>query len=105
LDLKTSVKERTLKAFLDLEILRLLAHQPITAYQAGNLIVKEFGVIIAPNTVYNKLHTMEREGWVKRFRNRTDKAFTLTEQGQEIVGNLPAIAEEIQQTVRKLLKC
>lgn len=98
------MKERILKAFLDLEILRLLADQPVTAYQLGNIIVKEFGIIIAPNTVYNKVHAMETDGWVKRFRNRTGKAFTLTEQGQEIVSNLPAISDQVQQTVRSMLK-
>jgi DNA-binding PadR family transcriptional regulator len=104
LDLSPSVKERTLKAFLDLYILRLLADQPMSAYQINKLIVKKFGILIAPNTIYAKLSTMERQGWIKRTRNGNSKTHNLTEQGQQIISNLPALTEEIHQTIKALLK-
>jgi DNA-binding PadR family transcriptional regulator len=97
-DLK--LKERCVKAFLDFVILRFLAKKPLTGYEVNHLLVKNYGVMIAPNTINSKLSAMERRGWTSVVRNRHGKTYSLTAKGQETVNNLPAVAAETHAFIR-----
>jgi hypothetical protein len=48
LRLKPSIKERSLKAFLDLVILRVLIDQPMTAYEVNHYLTRKYGIFIRP---------------------------------------------------------
>jgi len=94
------LKERCVKCFLDFVILRLLAKKPMTGYEVNNLLVKNYGIMVAPNTISSKLSAMKRRGWTSVVRNRHGKTYSLTGKGQETVNNLPAIAAETHAFIR-----
>lgn len=100
---ESNLRERCLKAFLDLVILRLLADQSMTGYEINQLLVKKFGIMVAPNTINGKLSYMERSGWIKCVRNRHGKAYSLTEKGQDKMGNMPSTAAEIHTFIKTIL--
>jgi predicted transcriptional regulator len=45
----------------------------------------------------------KRKRWIKCVRNRNGRAYSLTDQGQEIVDNMPSIAEEIHGFIKTML--
>jgi DNA-binding PadR family transcriptional regulator len=97
------LKERCLKAFLDLVILRFLAKKPMTGYEVNRLLAKKYGIMVAPNTINSKLSAMERSGWTSVVRNRHGKTYSLTSKGQVTVDNLPSIAAEIHVFIKTML--
>ena len=97
------MKERVLKAFLDLVILRFLEEKPMTGYEVNRLLVKKHGLMLAPNTINSKLSAMERSGWTKRIRNRHGKTYSLTDKGQEKVDSMPSITAEIHAAIKTML--
>lgn len=102
--LKPSIQKRSLRAFLDLVILRMITHKPMTAYELNSLFVKKFGIIISPATVYSKLSSMEREGLITCVQYRPGRTYSITEQGRKIVDSITSITEEIQDSIKLLLR-
>ena len=98
-----NLKERCLKAFLDLIILHLLTEQPMTGYRINRHILKKFGVITAPNTINTKLTSLERSGHIHRVRNRHGKTFSLTDKGKQTVNNIPTMVAEIYAAIKIML--
>jgi DNA-binding PadR family transcriptional regulator len=98
-----NLKERCLKAFLDLIILRLLTEQPMTGYRINRHIIKKFGVITAPNTINTKLTSLERSGHIHRFKNSHGKTFSLTDKGKQTANNMPGMAAEIHAATKTML--
>ena len=104
IDIKPSLQKRCLKAFIDLAILRALAGPPLTGYGLSELLIKKFGFIVNPGMIYGNLSAMERKGWIKCVRNKTGRAYSLTEQGKEIAHNMNSISEESCHIIRIMLK-
>ena len=104
LDVKPSLQKRCLKAFIDLAIMRYLSGPPLTGYGLSALLMKKIGFIVNPGMIYSSLSAMERKGWIKCVRNRTGRAYSLTEQGKEIAHNMNSISEESCRIIRIMLK-
>lgn len=102
-NMELSVQERILRAFLDLVILRMLLHQPMTAYEIDNAILKKFGVKRSPNVVYTRLATMELKGLISCARAKHGRIYSITEKGRKRADNIPSIIEEIQKSAPLLL--
>ena len=92
-EIEPTVQKRTLKAFIDLAILRALTTQAMTGHGINGFFTQKLGVTASPSMIYACLSAMERKGWIKCVRNRNGRAYSPTEQGREIVKNLPNIAE------------
>ena len=103
-ELKPTLQRRSLKAFLDLAILCALTNQPITAYGINILFMNKLGIMVSPSMIYANLSAMERKGWIKCVRNRTGRAYSLTEQGKEIADNMNSISEESCHIIKIMLK-
>jgi DNA-binding PadR family transcriptional regulator len=104
LELKSTLQERSLKAFLDLAILCALTEYPMTGYEINRLFLKKHRIFIGPSTIYSKLSSMERKGWIKCVRNRAGRVCSLTEKGRQIAADMAGIAKEIQFFIRTMLK-
>jgi DNA-binding PadR family transcriptional regulator len=102
--LKPSIKERSIKAFLDLAIIYALTNESMTGYEINIYFVEKFKILVGPSIIYSKLLIMERKGWIKSTQNRTARRYTLTNQGQEIAKNLNNLAQEIQEYTKLFLK-
>ena len=104
LELKPTMQERSLKAFLDLAILCALTDHPMTGYEINRLFLKKHRIFIDPSTIYSKLATMEREAWIKCVRNRAGRVCGLTEKGRKITADATGITREIQYFIKTILK-
>jgi DNA-binding PadR family transcriptional regulator len=102
-ELKPSIQERSIKAFLDLAILSLLTNQSTTGYEITALFVKKFGILVGPGAIYSKLNIMERKGWIKADQNRTARTYHLTPEGKKICNNISDLTLDIQKFIKKLL--
>jgi DNA-binding PadR family transcriptional regulator len=103
-ELKPTIQKRSLKAFIDLAILCALTNQPMTGYKINNHFIKKLGVTVSPSMIYTNIISMERKKWIKCVRNRNGRIYALTDRGQEIVDNMPTIAQEIQSFIKTLLR-
>ncbi|MBN1244343.1 PadR family transcriptional regulator [Candidatus Bathyarchaeota archaeon] len=104
-ELKPTVQERSLKAFLDLAILCALTDHPMTGYEINRLFLKKHRIFIGPSTIYSKLTSMERKGWIECIRNKAGRVYGLTEKGRKIAAKMADITREIQGFIRIMLKC
>jgi len=102
-DLEPNIRERSLRAFLDLVMIRMLTQHSMSSYEINKALTKEFGVIIGPNTIYSKLYLLEKRGAVKCSKGRSGKVYSLTAQGHQIAGTLSALTEEICNSVKPML--
>jgi DNA-binding PadR family transcriptional regulator len=103
LELEPSVRERNLRAFLDLVILCMLAQHPMSSYAINKALTREFGVMIGPTTIYSKLNTLKKHGSTQCDRGRSGNIYSLTEQGQQIVSEMPTLIEEICTCTKAML--
>lgn len=103
-ELKPTLQERSLKAFLDLAILCALTEHPMTGYEINHLFLKKHRIFIGPSTIYSNLISMERKDWVKCIRNRAGRVYSLTEKGRKIATNMTDIIREIQSFLPIMLK-
>jgi DNA-binding PadR family transcriptional regulator len=94
--LEPSVQERMLRAFMDLVILRLLLHQPMTAYEIDNSILKKFDGKRGPNVVYTRLASLERNGLINCAQTKHSRVYNITDKGRKIVDETPIIIKEMQ---------
>jgi DNA-binding PadR family transcriptional regulator len=101
-DFKPNVQERLLKALLDLVILQMLEHQPMSAYQIDKSILRKFGDRMSPTVVYTKLSAMEAENMVKCVRSSHGRVYSLIEKGRKMAGDMPSIINEIQKVALTL---
>jgi DNA-binding PadR family transcriptional regulator len=104
-ELKPTVQERSLKAFLDLAILCALTDHPMTGYEINRLFIKKHRIFIGPSTIYAKLASIEQKGWIACIKNGSGKVYDLTEQGRRMTLKMMDITREIQGFIRIMLKC
>lgn len=102
-NMELSVQERILRAFLDLVILRVLLHQPMTAYEIDNAILKKFGVKRSPNVVYTRLAAMELKGLISCAHSKHGRIYSITEKGRKMADTASRVVEEIQRSAPILL--
>jgi DNA-binding PadR family transcriptional regulator len=75
----------------------------MTGYEINGAILKKFGVLLGPSTIYSKLSTMERKGWIRTIRETPGRVYVLTNQGQKKADDIKGISKEIQNFVKILL--
>ena len=102
-NVEPNVKEKCLKAFIDLAILWRLGNKPMSGYALKNLLVKELGFPVSVGRVYKKLDSMQINGLIKCVRKKPGRAYILTERGRKIAKNNPDTIEETQFFLKKLL--
>jgi DNA-binding PadR family transcriptional regulator len=104
-ELKPTMRERSLKAFLDLAILCALTDHPMTGYELNRLFLKKHRIFVGPSTVYAKLSSIEGKGWIECVNNGVGKVYGLTEKGRRITLKMADINREIQGFLKIMLKC
>ena len=104
-ELKPTVQERSIKAFLDLAILCALTEHPMTGYEIARYFLKKHRVFVGPSIVYSKLAAIEKKGWIECVKNQTGKVYGLIENGKKIIEKMADITRKIQEFIRIILKC
>ena len=88
-------KERVVKAFLDLVILHLLSKHAMSGYEIDKSLVKKFGLMIGPSTIYSKLSTLEKQGFISCATSRSGKVYSLTEEGKQLQANTESVLDDV----------
>lgn len=88
-------RERIVKTFLDLVILHLLSKHAMSGYEINKALVKKFGLMIGPSTIYSKLNTLEKQGFIGCATSRSGKVYSLTEDGKQLKANTEQILNDV----------
>jgi DNA-binding PadR family transcriptional regulator len=100
---KPTVHKRIFLAFSDLAILAVLKNQTLIGYGINKYFMEKVGDTASLSTVYSTLATVEREGLIKCVRNRSGRAYSLTDEGRKIVDDMDNLVEESKRFIDKLL--
>jgi DNA-binding PadR family transcriptional regulator len=88
-------RERAVKAFLDLVMLHLLSKHAMSGYEISKALIKKFGLIIGPSTIYSKLFTLEKQGLLNCTESRSGKVYSLTEEGKQLAANTESVLNDV----------
>lgn len=78
------VRERFIKAFLDILILALVKDQPRCGYDILATIHREFNILISPGTLYPLLHMLEENGLIESILVKRKRNYFISQKGLEI---------------------
>ena len=96
-EVSRKLRERLIKAFLDIIILAHLNGSPMSGYDIVNVINKKFGILLSPGSIYSMLYALERKNLIAGTLSEKRRTYTLTDEGKErmkkILGNAQEIAE------------
>lgn len=79
----SEMRERFIKAFLDLLILALVKDHPRCGYDILATIHREFNVLISPGTLYPMLHMLERQGFIESKLVNRKRNYFISRKGLE----------------------
>ncbi len=88
-------REKAVKASLDLIMLHLLSMHAMSGYEINKVLIRKFGLIIGPSTIYSKLSILEKKGLLKCETCRSGKVYSLTPEGREIAIKKEVIINKI----------
>ena len=82
----------------------------MSSYEINKALIKKFGLIIGPTTIYSKLSTLEKQGLLNCTVIRSGKIYCLTEEGKQIETDTQTVIDDVhsyltvklsKQTLRK----
>jgi PadR family transcriptional regulator PadR len=82
---KKEIAQRITKNLLDIQLLRLIAVEPMWGYKIKKTVESNFNIKLRHGALYPMLNYLEREGFVtsqkQQQQGRSRKVYTLTEKG------------------------
>lgn len=102
--LNNNIRERILKAFIDMAILARLDDKTMNGYEITVLFLKSYGTAISTSTVYSTLYAMERNELIKGNYSKRSRIYELTEKGKKTLEDTRNTAEDIQAFIKTLLR-
>ncbi len=97
------IREKCVRAFLDLAILARLRNAPLSGYEITILFVRKFGIIVSPSVVYSVLYSLERNGLVIGVARRRGRIYELTEEGGKAIEKIRNAIADMQNFIRIIL--
>ena len=96
-DVMAELSERTVRAFLDLFILRKLGEssEPLSGYDFIGLIFDEFGITVSPGSIYSVLYSMERDGLIRGLSYQWKRVYVLTDNGEKKIKTVSGKKEKV----------
>jgi DNA-binding PadR family transcriptional regulator len=101
-NLLEKLRERVLKNFMDILVLREIEEHPLSGYDVIGLAHRRFGVLISSGTVYSLLYSLEREGLIQGVSNGRRRAYVLTEKGEQNIEAITKTDKEIQNFIKNI---
>ncbi len=101
-DYKQEIIQRLTKNLLDLQLLRLIASEPMWGYKIKKTFEANLGIKLRHGALYPMLNYLEKEGFVtsqKQPQNgRARKVYTVTPKGQEYLNAYYAVLKDQTKT-------
>jgi DNA-binding PadR family transcriptional regulator len=98
-----NLRERIVKTFLDVFILSQLTKTPKGGYRLIALIHNKFDILVSSGTVYTKLYSLERDGFIDGEYDERKRVYTLTKKGLESLESIRKANGEINHLLRNVL--
>ncbi len=103
---KKEFVQRLTKNLLDVQLLRLVASQPMWGYKIKKTVENDLGIKLRHGALYPMLNHLEREGFLtsqkQRQNGRLRKVYTVTDKGKEYLESYYAVLrEQIPRKKRK----
>ena len=97
-DYKQEILQRLTKNLLDIQLLRLIANEPMWGYKIKKTFEADFGIKLRHGALYPTLNYLEKEGFVtsqKQPQNgRARKIYTVTLKGKEYLDTYYAVLKD-----------
>ena len=102
LKVEKHLRKKVGRDFLDLIILSELGNGEHTSgYDLIHFIHEKYGVLISPGTIYSKLYSLEREGFITGCSNERKRVYEITDLGKQFAD---AVQETVQHIIETILK-
>jgi PadR family transcriptional regulator PadR len=96
------LRKRIVRSFLDLTVLRMLAHEPTWGYKLMTMVKEIHDVRVGPPVIYPLLDSLEADGLVECRESyagkRMRKVYSATPEGAEMVRCFGEILLEFSNT-------
>lgn len=80
---------KLVKELLEYIILKYLKQQgKVAGYDLINQINEDYGVLLSSGTIYSKLYSLERKGFIKGEWGERKREFTLTNKGKKTIDTI-----------------
>jgi DNA-binding PadR family transcriptional regulator len=103
-DLERFWRERLVKGYLDLIVLRLLRAKPRWGYEINLEIRNDFDVYLSAGTLYPLLHSLEDKGYIESVweseGRRGRRIYKITRRGEEFLSAGERVSEILLKKVR-----
>jgi DNA-binding PadR family transcriptional regulator len=97
------LRGRFIKNFMDVLVLAELKNHPMSGYDIIRFIYEKFGVLVSSGTVYSRLYTLERNGWIKGISTKRKRVYALSEESDENIGPILDANLKVQSLLRNML--
>ncbi len=97
-DYKKEIIQRITKNLLDIQLLRLIAAEPMWGYKIKKTVESTLGIKLRHGALYPMLNYLEKEGFLTSQRQpqngRARKVYTTTEKGKKYLESYRAVLKE-----------
>ena len=97
-DYKKEIIQRLTKSLLDIQLLRLIAKEPMWGYRIKKTFEADLGIKLRHGALYPMLNYLEKEGFVISKRQpqfgRARKVYTVTPKGREYLDAYHTVLED-----------
>ena len=98
LKVEKHLRKKVVSDFLDLIILSKLGNGGLTSgYEFMGFIHEKYGFLISAGTIYSKLYSLEREGFITGCFSRRKRVYKITDLGKQF-------ADAVQETVQHIIE-
>jgi len=96
------LRRRFIKNFLDVLVLAELKDSPMSGYDIIRFIYEKFGVLVSSGTVYSRLYTLERNGWIKSTSTNRKRVYALSEESEQNIEPILDANRKVQSLLRNM---
>jgi len=95
---RKEIVQRIITNMLDIQLLRMLQHQPLWGYRIKKNVETDFHIRLRHGALYPTLNNLEQKGFLTSQKERKDgrsrKVYTITEKGMEYLCSYYSIINE-----------
>lgn len=74
----------------------------MSGYDVIRFIYEKFGVLVSSGTVYSRLYTLERSGWIKSISTKRKRVYALSEESTQNIEPILDANSKIQSLLRDM---
>jgi len=97
-DFRKEIVQRITKNLLDIQILKLIAREPMWGYKIKKQVEAEFGIKLRHGALYPLLNALEQKGFLTSQKQqqggRTRKVYAIAKSGKEYIETYDNVLKE-----------